>query len=209
MSTRILGHSLPVLAAMTLLGACEGSSPTNVLTQPSLSVTSSEAVRQANEERRDILERYEGQLWPCPPEFEPILIHEQVAMTPPLKAPGDPDFWEECPETPGHFTNHNSSSGTSAHLGAFTNEWDSCLDVIHGVGFFHAQLTAANGDDLNWDITATASPRSDGGLHFETTDVTFDGGTGRFEGATGYAGGAGNSIPGHGEDYYYVGCLAY
>jgi len=29
------------------------------------------------------------------------------------------------------------------------------------------------------------------------------------EGATGYAGGAGNSIPGHGEDYYYVGCLAY
>lgn len=62
---------------------------------------------------------------------------------------------------------------------------------------------------LNWDITATESPRADGGLHFETTDVSFHGGTGRFEDAAGYAGGAGNSIPGEGENYYYVGCLAY
>ena len=196
-----------------LAGGCERRSPTGTEAEPAVPILRELAggwsASQATDERQEILKRYEDELWPCPQEYRPILIDEYVASTPPLKAPGDPDYWDECSTAPGHFTNHNSSTGTAAHLGTFVNEWDSCLDVIHGVGFFDAQLTAANGDQLNWEITATATPRPGGGLHFETTNITFAGGTGRFADATGYAGGAGNAIPGEGENYYYAGCLAY
>lgn len=158
---------------------------------------------------REIFERYKEELWPCPRGYAPLQIHEYVPSAPPPKLPGDPEYWEECPATPGFASNHNSSVGTATHLGRITNEWDACLDFNTFTGFFDAQLTAADGAKLNWEITATATPLPGGGLHSVTTDITFDGGTGRFANATGYAAGEGMGVPGEGEDLYYVGCLAY
>ena len=208
------------LTLLALWGAgCERPTPTSPDTGEAAS-NDNEAARRAysfagealqlrtTDERQEILRERKAELWPCPPGYEPIQMHEFVPSTPPLKPPGHPEYWEGCPATPGHFTNHNSSVGTAAHLGEFTNEWDSCLDVINAIGFFDAQLTAANGDQLNWAITAQATPLPGGDLFFETTNITFDGGTGRFTNASGYASGAGSTV-GEGENYYYVGCLSY
>jgi hypothetical protein len=215
MSARECWKMVPLLTLAAFLAAgCNQTTPTAVdadATQTTIQdpvIDPLASVPPINELRRDVLRRYEDELWPCPAEFEPILMEEFVPSTPPLKPPGHPDYWDQCPATPGHFTNHNSSIGSGTHVGTFTNEWDSCLDVVNRVGFFDAVLTAANGDQLNWEITAEATPLPGGELYFETTDVTFDGGTGRFVDAAGYAAGAGNTI-GEGEHYYYIGCLAY
>lgn len=203
MSRRASSGPLSLMILLTLLsGGCDRTAPTGVASGPA-------APQARADEGQGSREPQDTQSWPCPQAYVPVAIHEFVASTPPLKAPGDPDYWDQCPATPGHFTNHASSTGTATYLGSFANEWDSCLDVIHGIGFFDARLTAANGDELNWDITARATPLPGGGLHFETTSVTFDGGTGRFADATGYASGSGDAIPGQGETYDYAGCLAY
>ena len=213
MFARICRPTVLLLTLTALFtGGCGRSTPAAVdsndtgLADPTVDFLAS--IPPTNELRRDVLRHYEDELWPWPLEYRPILIEEFVPSTPPLKPPGHPEYWDQCPATPGHFTNHNSSVGSASHLGAFINEWDSCLDVVNRVGFFDATLTAANGDQLNWEITAQATPLPGGGLFFETTDITFDGGTGRFLDAVGYAAGAGNTV-GEGEHYYYVGCLAY
>lgn len=132
--------------------------------------------------------------------------------SPPHRRPscqGIPSTGRSARPAPGFATNHNSSVGTASHLGSITNEWDACLDFNTFTGLFDAQLTAADGDKLNWEVTAQATPLPGGGLYTETTDITFDGGTGRFANATGYAAGVGKGVPGEGENLYYVGCLAY
>lgn len=216
MSIRALWQPLlPLILVALLESGCELPTLMEADRKPSESIAGELAIGQRtfvqpiSDDLREILERYKDELWPCPEWYEPIQIHEYVATSPPPKFPGDPEYWEECPVTPGHATNHNSSTGTASHLGRFTNEWDSCLDFSTLTGFFDAQLTAADGDKLNWEITATATPLPGGGLFSETTNVTFDGGTGRFANATGYAAGAGRGVPGEGENLIYVGCLAY
>jgi hypothetical protein len=125
-----------------------------------------------------------------------------IAISPPPKFPGDPGYWEECPAAPGYATNHNSSVGTASELGGITNAWDACLDFNTFTDLFDAQLlTAADGDKLNWEVTAKATPLPGGGLYTETTDIAFHGGTGRFADATGYAAGVGKGAPARARTY--------
>ena len=65
------------------------------------------------------------------------------------------------------------AEGTATHLGKFTATIDANLLVV---------FTAANGDQL-WVQTLSLVPKSDTVLHVESQIV---GGTGRFEGATGF-----------------------
>jgi hypothetical protein len=212
---RAIWHPLPLLGLLALLAVgCGRQAPTDVATDAAQAIPGELAVQspsplRTTDVRQEILQQYKEELWPCPPGYDPLQIHEYIATTPTPKLPGDPEYWAECPALPGYATNHNSSVGTASHLGRFTDEWDSCLDFNTFTGYFDAQLTAANGDKLNWTITATGTPLPEGGRYSVTTDVTFDGGTGRFVNATGYAAGAGKSVPGEGENLYYVGCLAY
>lgn len=216
MSVRaLLQPHLPLILVALLTSGCEGPALTEADEKPSepfpgeLAIGQRTLLLRTSDDLQEIVERYKDELWPCPEWHRPIQMQEHVVTGPPLKLPGDPEYWEACPATPGHATNHNSSTGTASHLGRVTNEWDSCLDFTTYTGFFDAQLTAANGDKLDWEITAVATPLPGGVLYSETTDVTFDGGTGRFANATGYAAGVGMGIEGGGENLYYVGCLAY
>lgn len=213
MSARAFWRPLLLLMPLAVLAAaCDRAAPSapeaNAVAGDLASSNGASTVAEADL-RRQILRRYKDEMWPCPEGYKPIQMHEYVASTPPPKPAGSPGYWQECPTTPGHFSNHNSSVGTASHIGRFTNEWDSCLDFVNLTGFFDAHLTAANGDRLDWQITANATPLPDGGIFFETTDVTFAGGTGRFSDASGYAAAAGGTNLGPGENYYYVGCLAY
>jgi hypothetical protein len=77
------------------------------------------------------------------------------------------------------------TSGNATHLGRITGTADQCikgLDIVDGI----ATYVAANGDELNATYTGTIVSVVDGVAVIEV-DQTFDGGTGRFEYATGDA----------------------
>lgn len=77
------------------------------------------------------------------------------------------------------------TSGNATHLGKIIGTADQCikgLDIVDGV----ATYIAANGDELNATYTGTIVSVVDLVAVIEV-DQTFDGGTGRFEHATGDA----------------------
>jgi hypothetical protein len=83
-------------------------------------------------------------------------------------------------------TNHETGEGEATHLGLFLWEDDETAtftpDGVSVVGTF--TMTAANGDKLCGTFLSSAAFDAEGNLIIEG-DYLFDGGTGRFENATG------------------------
>lgn len=100
---------------------------------------------------------------------------------------------------PPRFLNIQVGEGTATHLGAFTVRFSFCVDATdilddgrltegesipydQGVGI----LVAANGDELRLSIEGAVLPSQDPEFDFQFQDsFQFDGGTGRFAGASG------------------------
>ena len=100
---------------------------------------------------------------------------------------------------PPRFLNQQVGEGTATHLGAFTVHFRFCVDATdllddgqltegesipydQGLGVF----VAANGDELYMKVEGEVLPSQDPDFDFQFQDsFEFDGGTGRFEGASG------------------------
>jgi hypothetical protein len=68
---------------------------------------------------------------------------------------------------------HNEEDGNATHAGRYHNVGDGAMSLTTGAIMTGAgTVTAANGDTIHWVWTGTA--------------VVFDGGTGRFENASGF-----------------------
>jgi hypothetical protein len=76
---------------------------------------------------------------------------------------------------------HVAGEGVATHLGHFTVEGDVAVDVAAGIPTGTWTLTAANGDMLFLDMGGHGIDATHGFGAF-----TVSGGTGRFQGATGY-----------------------
>jgi len=70
-----------------------------------------------------------------------------------------------------------SESGEATHLGRYTSEGGGTINLATGVVTGSGYVTAANGDELFWEMTIQMGAPA--GV------VTFTGGTGRFAGASG------------------------
>jgi len=68
-----------------------------------------------------------------------------------------------------------SESGEATHLGLYTNSGEGTVDLRTGESTGSGEITAANGDIVYWD----------GYKSGDTLIMTYTGGTGRFEGASG------------------------
>ena len=104
-------------------------------------------------------------------------------VTCPFKVKGS-GTWQVLPEAtacdPGLFQVFIEGNGNATHLGLFDVTITACTNFDDSY-FFDATLVAANGDELSaisvdWGYTEEGQ---------EWTDYIFDGGTGRFENATG------------------------
>ena len=84
--------------------------------------------------------------------------------------------------------------GNATHMGtSFLFTPLSEVVLATGAQTAAGTITAANGDQLNWELAGTAIPNADGDFQL-VGEYTITGGTGRFIGATGggtYAGTAG------------------
>jgi hypothetical protein len=78
-----------------------------------------------------------------------------------------------------------SGGGTATHLGRYTFTFRAEIDLTTGTGLGHATFVAANGDRLFTTGSGQATPTADPGVLSIKDTSTIDGGTGRFEGATG------------------------
>jgi hypothetical protein len=76
---------------------------------------------------------------------------------------------------------HGESVGEATHVGRFTAISDAIIDVTNGFAMGTWTITAANGDQLFLDMTGYGIDDLHGAGQF-----TITGGTGRFEGASGY-----------------------
>jgi hypothetical protein len=76
-------------------------------------------------------------------------------------------------------------TGTSTHLGRYTEVSDLTLDLATLTGVEHVSLTAANRDMLFVTAEVQATPNADGVTVTVVESATITGGTGRFAGATG------------------------
>ncbi|MCX6546126.1 MAG: hypothetical protein NTV05_17160 [Acidobacteria bacterium] len=94
----------------------------------------------------------------------------------------------KCPEGPYGFGTINAT-GNALHMGNIDIRTEQCLNVVTGVidGKLIV-LTAANGDELHGTFTGESASAGGIGTVFKTTfTLVFNGGTGRFENATGTA----------------------
>ncbi len=105
-------------------------------------------------------------------------------------APGFPggtsDFDGRC-SAPSHFVISFTMDATAAHLGRLAGDFEHCslIDFQTGASTLAdgvALITASNGDELRATYRSAAAPQGD----FDEA-LTFVGGTGRFENASGEA----------------------
>jgi hypothetical protein len=99
---------------------------------------------------------------------------------------GRSDFGGRC-SVPADLLQRFVLTGQAEHLGQFTAVLEHCtrIDFLAGRGQWSdgvSVFTAANGDEL-WDTYSGQTAPS--GQGFEDETHLFDGGTGRFEGASG------------------------
>lgn len=101
---------------------------------------------------------------------------------------------------PPRFLNQQVGEGQATHLGAFTIHFRFCVDATDllddgqltaGESIPYDQglgtLVAANGDVLYMNVEGAVLPSQDPDFDFQFQDsFEFDGGTGRFAGASGY-----------------------
>ena len=78
-----------------------------------------------------------------------------------------------------------SGGGTATHLGRHTFTFRAEIDLTTGTGLGQSTFVAANGDRLFTTGSGQATPTADPGILSIKGTSTIDGGTGRFEGATG------------------------
>ena len=70
--------------------------------------------------------------------------------------------------------------GQGAHVGSFTDSASGTMNLVTGEFLTGSGITvAANGDTINWTVTATEDPTDTPNV------VVYQGGTGRFQGVTG------------------------
>ena len=70
--------------------------------------------------------------------------------------------------------------GQGAHVGSFTDSASGTMSLVTGEFLTGSGITvAANGDTINWTVTATDNPNDPPNV------VVYQGGTGRFQDATG------------------------
>lgn len=89
---------------------------------------------------------------------------------------------------PAQFTGFTNATGNALHMGRVTYHTEQCSSK--GVHSGDLVITAANGDELHGTLTATSvnvPPQPPWDKSYVTATFTFNGGTGRFESATGQA----------------------
>lgn len=145
------------------------------------------------------------------PDAERSLGRQGGAVATPFRARFTTDLAGLAPDAacgagPFVFRNTQVGSGQATHLGRFQTQMSFCVDVadlfdnnppddpmgqlVDGESIPYwdgaGTLTAANGDELRIAIAGEILPSTDPEFDFEFADpFTFEGGTGRFEGATG------------------------
>ena len=145
------------------------------------------------------------ELIPEAPKMVPFHAHEEntITVVPPFVCV-PPDFPGSC--SPLNTVLHAEFPGVieGDHIGSGTIFSTSEIDFGQGVPFIQTGrgvITAANGDELNWDFAGVAFPTGPDDVIFNG-NFTFEGGTGRFANATGggtYTGSANTAGPGAGQ----------
>ena len=131
----------------------------------------------------------------APDQDRPFSAHFLTSFDPDGIVPGSLGCFD-----PGGFVFDLEAGGLATHLGASTLLGESEVVFTSGAQCGHAVITAANGDELEFDFGGTAVTDATGNITFDG-DWTITGGTGRFGDAQGGGTYEGNAcaISGRGE----------
>jgi hypothetical protein len=79
----------------------------------------------------------------------------------------------------------DSGSGNASQIGRFTFFWNATVDLASGNGRGVFLLVFSNGDVIYGSLYGQSDPPNTPNLGHDVDDMTINGGTGRFQGATG------------------------
>jgi hypothetical protein len=89
---------------------------------------------------------------------------------------------------PSGVTGVSDATGTALHMGTITYHTEQCVNAALGITGKALVLTAANGDELHGTFVGQSTAPGETGTQIQVSaTLMFEGGTGRFENATGTA----------------------
>lgn len=103
----------------------------------------------------------------------------------PLKGSDAGDFSLGASCGTNSFAVEIDGEGKATQVGRYVYEADECFNVVTLLYSGTFTMTAANGDEINGSYSGLVIPTSDPAVARYLQAGTFDGGTGRFAGATG------------------------
>jgi hypothetical protein len=115
-----------------------------------------------------------------------IVAKEMVPFKGEGSGEGFVDFVNPDPDCGSLLTIRSTQQGQATHLGNYTAEGTPCFNPLDGSFFGKATSTSANGDELYTTYVGQSQPDpANPTATLTLATVTIDGGTGRFENATG------------------------